>query len=229
MSGWFAGLIKDARTEAEQSVEAMAMMVNVAPEEYLEYEQGKIPPVETLQKICQLLEWNYNDILRGIRTQATLAKDIGNKSALTQASSEASPKSSLSSPSDISLGKMMCRAREAVGATPDSVALLLNISQVDLNQLESDTIVPGEELLKKISTVFEWNYNELFQLLKRKSISGLDFSAKAPPHQSSVKQLTIKALCQQITEQCDHVEEKTLLVIEAQLDLIAATLRKFQA
>jgi len=226
MSQWFANLLKNARSDAEQSIEAMALMVNVSPEEYEEYEAGRTPPEESIIRICQLLQWNYNEIMQGIRSQASIAKDRGISTVFPAENAEET--SGLKIKADSTLGKLMREERKAVNATSESVALLLNITIDDLAKIEQDEKVPDEALLKKIAMVFKWNHNDLFQLIKKNSIAGMDFSSKSPVLSMEPEKVQkIKSLCREIAQGSERTKAP-LLIIEAQLDLILSTVRKFQ-
>mgnify|MGYP006228919075 CR=1 FL=1 len=57
-------MIKDFRLSIDQSIEALALLMQMDPEEYARLEEDWNPPAEILQRLCALFEWNYQDISR---------------------------------------------------------------------------------------------------------------------------------------------------------------------
>ncbi len=51
-----------ARENFGQSVEGIALLLNLSPDEYAELEQGKMPDTELLKRIAALFRWNYNEL-----------------------------------------------------------------------------------------------------------------------------------------------------------------------
>ena len=54
-------------------------------------------------------------------------------------------------------------AREKVSQTIEGMALLLQVSPEYYEQIEEGKTIPEEELLKRIASLFEWNYHELLE------------------------------------------------------------------
>ena len=57
-------MIREFRESINQSVEALAMLLQLSPEEYNQLEENWNPPDPVLERICTLFEWNYQDIKR---------------------------------------------------------------------------------------------------------------------------------------------------------------------
>ena len=56
--------IRKFREDIGQSIEGIALLMQMAPEEFARLEKDWIPPDEILQRLCSLFEWNYKDIKR---------------------------------------------------------------------------------------------------------------------------------------------------------------------
>ena len=56
--------IREFREDIGQSIEGLALLMKMEPEEFARLEVDWIPPDEILQRLCSLFEWNYNDIKR---------------------------------------------------------------------------------------------------------------------------------------------------------------------
>ena len=50
-------MIKDFRLSIDQSIEALALLMQMAPEEYARLEEDWNPPADVLQRLCALFEW----------------------------------------------------------------------------------------------------------------------------------------------------------------------------
>ena len=57
-------MIREFRESINQSVEALAMLLQLSPEEYTRLEESWNPPDPVLERICTLFEWNYQEIKR---------------------------------------------------------------------------------------------------------------------------------------------------------------------
>ena len=57
-------MIKDFRLSIDQSIEALALLMQMDPEEYARLEEDWNPPADVLQRLCALFEWNYQEISR---------------------------------------------------------------------------------------------------------------------------------------------------------------------
>ena len=57
-------MIKEFRLSIDQSVEAIALLMQMDPDDYARLEEDWIPPADILQRLCTLFEWNYQDISR---------------------------------------------------------------------------------------------------------------------------------------------------------------------
>jgi len=57
-------MILEFREDIGQSIEGLALLMQMEPEEYARLEKDWIPPDETLQRLCALFEWNYQEIKR---------------------------------------------------------------------------------------------------------------------------------------------------------------------
>ena len=56
--------IREFREEIGQSIEGLALLMQMESEEFARLEEDWIPPDEILQRLCLLFEWNYKDIKR---------------------------------------------------------------------------------------------------------------------------------------------------------------------
>ena len=52
--------IREFREDIGQSIEGLALLMQIEPEEFERLEEGWIPPDEILQRLCTLFEWNLS-------------------------------------------------------------------------------------------------------------------------------------------------------------------------
>ncbi|GIT07272.1 MAG: hypothetical protein CM1200mP30_09020 [Pseudomonadota bacterium] len=74
--------IREFREDIGQSIEGLALLMQMEPEEFARLEEDWIPPDEILQRLCSLFEWNYIDIKRladNTPNSKTKKKNRGNK------------------------------------------------------------------------------------------------------------------------------------------------------
>ena len=64
----FAQRLAQARMEAGQTPEGMAMLLGVSEDYYLLLEENTQPDDDLLRRICGLFHWNYNEVLQKLRT-----------------------------------------------------------------------------------------------------------------------------------------------------------------
>jgi transcriptional regulator with XRE-family HTH domain len=141
-------MIKEFRISIDQSTEALALLMQVNQEDYARLEEDWIPPADILQRLCTLFEWNYQEISRlALNTpQARQAPAVeGGRARAT-------------------FGEQLQTERLAVGQTLEGLATLLGIP-VDYYQALEESVIPSDELLRKICAMFEWNYRQVRQRL----------------------------------------------------------------
>lgn len=141
-------MIKEFRLSIDQSIEALALLMQMEPEEYARLEEDWIPPPDLLQRLCALFEWNYQEISRLARNtpqarQTTQLPAIGGRLAFYE---------------------QLQAARLEAGQTAEGLATLLGIPTEYYLALE-EGVIPTDDLLRKICALFEWNYRQVRQRL----------------------------------------------------------------
>lgn len=70
------------------------------------------------------------------------------------------------------LNEMIKEFRESINQSPEAIAMMLQMSVDEYHALETDWI-PPEELLRRMCTLFEWNFNEIKRIAQATpSVSG---------------------------------------------------------
>ena len=153
-------MIREFRESINQSVEALAMLLQLSPEEYNQLEENWNPPDPVLERICTLFEWNYQDIKR-ISLQGPFNEDPDSEE-------EGDADTGQSSPASLPFAQKLAQARMEAGQTPEGMAMLLGVSEDYYLLLEENT-QPDDDLLRRICGLFHWNYNEVLQKLRTRN------------------------------------------------------------
>jgi transcriptional regulator with XRE-family HTH domain len=220
----FSSLVKTSRLNAGQNFEGMALLLNISELEYQNLEEGSIPGDALLKKLCQVFQWNYSDAKKLI-LKTTNAKFVAEKTKETvqiDSLNQLPP-----AMEGLSFGEILLQARLRQGATLESLALLLNIDEEELEGYEAGEI-PSEPMLKKICSLFEWNYNEILGHLRNLGFSRFPAS-KADKPKTSARIASIKDKCSAIQGESVGLADESLKILEIQLELIQKTIREIKA
>ena len=167
-------MIREFREDIGQSIEGLALLMQMEPDEFAQLEEDWIPPDDILQRLCALFEWNYRDIKR--LADKTPSVKVGQnfpekpESALTE-----------ETPAKISVPPFARMIREArIKAKQDAlgIATLLGVSPDYYEELEAD-LLPSDDLLRKLCSLFGWNYKQIQQKISRQST--VLYGTRQPP------------------------------------------------
>ena len=130
--------IREFREDIGQSIEGLALLMQMEPEEFARLEEDWIPPDEILQRLCSLFEWNYKDIKRladNIPNSKHKKKNRGNKQKVSVkgASDDIAP---------TPLAGMVREARNNAGQDIKGISTLLGVSTDYYEEIESGLVPP---------------------------------------------------------------------------------------
>ena len=117
-------MILEFREDIGQSIEGLALLMQMDPEEYARLEKDWIPPDDTLQRLCALFEWNYQDIKR----LADVTPSKRSRKTSPQIQKSASPDSNSEKIASTHLANLIKDAREDAKQDAAGIATLLGIS-----------------------------------------------------------------------------------------------------
>ncbi len=167
----FPQRLREAREAGQQTTDVMAVLLNLPHEAYQQLEAGSYPDDQTLRRICVLLGWNYYETQRQLinemiaprraAARAEAARRPEEHPAAVHAHAHAHPHSVRAD----TLGSRLRDVRLVTGQKEDVIALLLNIDADTYRALEAGK-TPSDELLRRISTVYHWNYQDLLSILR---------------------------------------------------------------
>jgi transcriptional regulator with XRE-family HTH domain len=230
----FGELLRESREKAAQTPDVMAILLHVSPEDYAAMEAGtKFPDDETIRRLCMMMEWNYLETARLIRNEtASTSRAVALHPPPREGGAEAlhgfplQPDGTPSAPKDESLGSRLKEVRLLTGQSMEIIGALLNIGAEGYQRLEEGE-APNDELLRRISMTYNWNYNDLKAILRSEQAQQLQPRRVGSPFpNTSVRLDRLRSLWRDIEAAFSAAPEPEQEMMLAQLDLIRATLQR---
>ena len=156
--------IREFREDIGQSIEGLALLMQMEPEEFARLEVDWIPSDEILQRLCSLFEWNYKDIKRlaqNTPNSKPKEKNHGNKQQVY-----VEGKSDDIAPTP--LAGMVRESRNNAGQDTKGISTLLGVSLDYYAEIESG-LVPPDNIIRKLCSLYGWNYKQIQQKIKTQS------------------------------------------------------------
>jgi len=228
-----AGIVREARNNAGQDIKGISTLLGVSTDYYEEIEAGLVPPDNLLRKLCSLHGWNYKQIQQKINTQSTHI--LGTRQPPLSASEiqarlpkveipeipEASP--------GISLHEQIKQARVEADQNVEGMSLLLQINPEYYQQIESGSSVPDPELLKKITTLYGWNYHEILNREKSEQLSQLQPAVTIlKSSETSVNEVKLKETQAEIAENWKNISREDQHTLLTQLEFIRDSMKNLE-
>jgi transcriptional regulator with XRE-family HTH domain len=236
----FHQLLRQTRENARQTTEVMAILLNLEEGDYEAIERGrKYPDNETLKRLCMMLEWNYYDTQRMIINEMSAPQAPAQSGAAASADGETALRALQSAPWDPerdvragppdTLGNRLKEVRLRTGQSVDIIAMLLSIDAETYRRLENGTFPPGDDLLRRISIVYDWNYYDLITLLRAEQAKDLQPRRVGNPFPAtSARHTRFKELLAELEGLFTHLPEKDQAFVIAQLELVRDTMQRLQ-
>ena len=106
--------------------------------------------------------------------------------------------------------------------------MLLGITPQEYRRLEGGEH-PGDDLLRRISMVYDWNYQDLLSLLRTEQARVLQPHRIGSPYPgASAQGLRLKSLVQELEGLFSTLPEKDQQFVLTQLELVRETMRKLR-
>ena len=203
----------------------LVKLLGISVDHYSDLEDGVIPSDELLRKLCLLFGWNYKQILQKVNSQNSLF--YGTQQPLLPASEIKAriPKQEAVEvpdiPTPIKLHEQILQARMNADQNVEGISLLLQINPELYEQIESGYVKPDPSLLKRISALFDWNYNELLNREKNSQYSQLlpAITSLNNP-ESSIEIIKLRQILDEISDYWHRLNEDQKKTIFAQIEFI---------
>ena len=228
----FHGLLQTARETADQSMEVMALMLNLSVEEYQALEEWSYPNDETLRRLCLINEWNYYDTQRLIinemisPTRPIKPVDGEDQPEFAKAAAAIQGRTPTAAANINTLGERLRDVRMVTGQSIEIIAMLLGITPEEYLRMEEGHI-PGDDLLRRISMIYNWNYQDLLSILRSQSASRFQPARVGMPFLgSSAQAARLKEVTREVEGLFLKISDKEQGVVLAQLELIRDTMRR---
>ena len=233
----FHEMLITTREEAGHTVDSMAVLMSLSPEDYDRLEQGKYPDDETLTRMCKMMGWNYYDAQRLIINEMisphSRPTDPERKPAAkrTAQAGQAQPRQPVpvAGQEYENLSHKLREARANVGQSSEILAMLLKISTEEYEALESGG-APSDDVLRRISMVYNWNYLDLGEMVRAGQASIFQPPVQGRPFAASSAQVgRLKRISDDLQKMFPRLPTDDQLMMLAQLELVRDTMRRHQS
>lgn len=228
----FGEILRQAREVANQTAEVMAILLSMEPEDYLSIEAGlRYPDDDTVRRLCMMMQWNYHETQRLIRNEMSAPGRLTAPPAAPQRRG-ADPLSPAAGPGPggsgrpESLAGRIREVRQFTGQSTDIIAALLHITPEQYLRLEEGE-TPSDDLLRRISMTYNWNFQELVTLLRAEQARNLQPRLHGNPFPNTGQPLErLKSVCRDLESLFGNLPGSEQDVLLAQLDLIRGTMAR---
>jgi len=228
----FSEMLREARQKASQSTEVMGILLNMEEEDYIALERAETyPDNETLKRLCMMLEWNYYD------TQRAIINEISTRPGPPAQSGADALQALQSTPVGLArqprgareaLGTRLREVREKTGQSVEIIGMLLGIEPEHYLQLEQGA-APGDDLLRRISMVYDWNYHDLQALLRTEQAHALQPRRSGSPFPgASPHTHRLRRMLQEMEGIFTSLPERDQQFVLAQVELIRETMLRLR-
>jgi len=228
-----AGMLREYRNNARQDIKGISTLLGISVDFYEEIEAGLVPPDKILRKLCSLYGWNYKQIQQKIKTQSTHI--LGTRQPPLSASEIQARLPKVEIPDieealpGVSLHEQIKLARVEADQNVEGISLLLQINPEYYKQIESGEAVPEPKMLKKISTLFGWNYHEILNREKSSQLSQLQPTVTIlKSSDSSVNELKLRETQTEIAEKWNKISSENQQTLLTQLEFIRDSMKNLQ-
>jgi transcriptional regulator with XRE-family HTH domain len=231
----FGEMLREARENAAQTPDVMAILLNIPPDDYAEMEAGiRFPDDEALRRLCMMMEWNYMETSRLIRNETSSTSRAVALNPVPPRESSIGPMQGHPLNPDgtpgvskvESLGERLKEVRLLTGQSSDIIGALLNIGTAGYQRLEEGEM-PSDELLRRISMIYNWNYYDLQAILRSEQAQQLSPRRVGNPFPNTgVKTDRLRTVCREIEAVFAAAPEAEQEMMLAQLELIRSTLQR---
>tara|TARA_Y100001970_G_C14249173_1_gene870503 strand:- start:77 stop:1066 length:990 start_codon:yes stop_codon:yes gene_type:complete len=229
----FSKMIIQARNEAKQDELGISTLLGISVEQFKEIENGFLPPNEIIRKFCTLFGWNYKEIKNKINAQSIIhfdniqiLPDVKKTKSLVSVSKNQFKKN-IKPP--ISLNELIQKARMDANQSIEGVSLLLQINTELYEQIESGDVNPDPDLLKRISSLFGWNYNEMIKREKTSNFGKLlPVITKLDLKETSFNLNRLRKTQQEIEEKWDKISKDQQETLLTQLEFLLGSMENLK-
>ncbi len=224
----FHDLLRKTRNEADQTADVMGVLLNMTPTEYEALETWKYPDEDTLKRLCLMMEWNYYDTQRLIINEMISPNrpPVPDEAAAPPQARPAHAPYTGEKTAMLSLGERLREVRLVTGQSSDIIALMLNIDEETYLRLEEGE-QPPDELLRRISVIYSWNYQDLISVLRSEHARRFQPPRVGMPFLGST---IFTARFRQISTELEgmfmYLSDHDQQMVLAQLELIRDTMRR---
>ena len=130
-------------------------------------------------------------------------------------------------PEGVTLHELIQQSRIEAKQNVEGISLLLQISTEYYEQIEAGEVFPEQELLKRICSLFGWNYHELLNREKNSQFSQLlpAIIVRDSPD-NSLTEIKLRKVQQEISENWQKISKEQQKTLLTQLEFIRGSMEK---
>ncbi len=129
----------------------------------------------------------------------------------------------------VSLHELIKQARVEADQNVEGMSLLLQINPEYYQQIEAGDAVPNPALLKKISTLYGWNYHEILNREKSSQLSQLQPTVTVlESSDASVNELKLRETQAEIAENWKNISKENQQTLLTQLEFIRDSMKELE-
>ena len=226
-------MVRESRNNAGQDTKGISTLLGISLDYYAEIESGLVPSDNIIRKLCSLYGWNYKQIQQKIKTQSTHI--LGMRQPPLPASEIKARLTKVEIPdivetsSGVSLNEQIKRARVEADQNVEGISLLLQINPEYYQQIETGDAVPDPTLLKKISTLYGWNYHEILNREKSAQLSKLQPKVTIlESSDASVNEFKLRETQAEIAENWKNISKENQQTLLTQLEFIRDSMKELE-
>jgi len=224
----FTKMVIEARKEVKQDEAGIATLMGISVEYYKEIENGLLPSNALISKLCTLFGWNYKQIKQKINAQSTIQfknRLPTNPSEINERLSKDESQLNTEIEPPIPLYELIHRARLDADQTVEGISLLLQINPELYEQIESGVVNPDPDLLKRISSLFGWNYHDMLNREKNSNfVQLLPAITKLDSKEKSMTEEKLRKIQDEIENKWKQISSEHQETLLTQLDFLLGSM-----
>ena len=229
----FAKMIQEARINAGQNSLGIATLLGISPDYYEEFESGLIPPDDLLRKLCSLYGWNNKQIQQKIKSLSPVLYGTRQPPLPVKEMQARLPKTKLPKLQEIRtvvpLHELIQQSRMEAKQNVEGISLLLQISNEYYEKIEAGEVFPEQELLKKICSLFGWNFHEILQREKSSQLTKLQPAVNSlDSSDSSITEIKLKTVQEEIAANWPQITREQQETLLTQLNFILGSMENME-
>ena len=186
-----------------------------------------------LRKLCSLYGWNYKQIQQKINSLSPVLYGTRQPPMPVKEMQARLPKMELPEqqeiPTVVPLHELIQQSRIEAKQNVEGISLLLQIGTEYYEQIESGEVFPEQELLKRLCSLFGWNFHELLQREKSSQLTKLQPAVTSLDSPDSyISEIKLKTVQEEIAAKWQQITQEQQETLLTQLNFIRGSMENME-